>query len=136
MSGQTDLQQAKHVFQAVILTAIADGAPEGCEAAVVAKIRDEFPQIAALPDIGDIGRELHGRYIQLGLETTARAIANGIRDRDYKELAFLLCVKVMQADGETDLEEAELLGIFQDLFELSPADVKSLISRARDPKPA
>ena len=131
MSVQVDLQQARHVFQAVILTVIADGAPEGSEAVAVAKIRDEFPPISALPEIGEISRELRGRYIQLGLETTARAIANGIYDRDYKELAFFLCARVMQADGETDMEEAELLGIFQDLFELSPTDVKSLLARAQ-----
>jgi len=37
----------------------------------------------------------------------------------------------MQADGETDMEEAELLGLFQELFDFGAADVKSLIARAQ-----
>lgn len=130
MPSRTDLEQAKHVFQAVILTVIADGSPDTAEAVAIAKIRQDFPQIAALPDISEIGRELRARYTSLGLETCARAIAGGLRDRDYKELAFVLCARVMQADGETDMEEAELLGFFQELFAFTADDVKTLIARA------
>ena len=86
--------------------------------------------MAALPDIGEIGRELRTRYTALGLETTARAIANGIYDRQYRELAFVLCAKVMQADGETDMEEAELLGLFQELWSFTADDVKKLLATA------
>ena len=128
--AQTDLEQAKHVFQAVILTVISDGKPDTAEAVAIAKIRQEFAQIAALPDITEIGRDIRERFMSLGLETCARAIANGIKDRDYKELAFVLCVRVMQADGETDMEEAELLGLFQELFAFTADDVKKLIARA------
>ena len=130
MPAQTDLEQAKHVFQAVILTVISDGTPDTAEAVAIAKIRQEYPQIAALPDIGEIGKELRTRYTAIGLESCARAIAGGIKDRDYKELAFVLCAKVMQADGETDMEEAELLGLFQELFAFSADDVKRLIAKA------
>lgn len=129
--AQTDLEQAKHVFQAVILTVIADGKPDTAEAVVIARIRQEYPQIAELPDIGEIGKELRTRYTSIGLESCARAIASGIKDRDYQELCFVLCVKAMQADGETDMEEAELLGLFQELFAFGADDVKRLIARAK-----
>ena len=128
MPARTDLQQAKHVFQAVILTVLVDGNAENAEAKAVAAIRADIPQIAALPDIGEIGRELHERFRHIGLEPTARAISAGLIDRDYKELAFRLCAKVMQADGETEMEEAELLGIFQELFSFSADDVKRLLT--------
>jgi len=81
MPARTDLEQAKHVFQAVMLTVLADGQADGAEAVAVAKIRQDFPQMAALPDIGELGRELRERYVQLGLETTARAIAGGSTTR-------------------------------------------------------
>ena len=128
---QTDLQQAKHVLQAVILTVIADGDPEGAEAAAIASIRTDVPEIASLPAIGEIGRELHARYRHIGMEATARAIAGGLHDRHYRELAFRLCAKVMQADGETELGEAEVLGLFQELFSFSADDVKRLIAASR-----
>lgn len=131
MPAQTDLEQAKHVFQAVILTVLSNGTADAAEAVVIAKIRSDFPQIAALPDIGAIGKEVRTRYQGIGMEACARAVANGIYDRDYRELAFVLCVKVMQADGETDLEEAELLGLFQELFSFTGDEVKALIARAK-----
>lgn len=130
MSVHVDLQQAKHVFQAMILTVVADGRPELVEAGVIAKLRAEYPVVAALPSIAEIGRELRDRYLHIGMQATATAIANGIYDREYRELAFVLCAKVMLADGETDLEEAEVLGLFQELFGFTPDDVKRLIHRA------
>lgn len=130
-SVHDDLQQAKHVLQAVILTVLADGDPEGAEAKAVASIRADVPEIAALPEIGEIGRELHARFRHIGMEATARAISGGLHDRHYRELAFRLCAKVMQADGETELGEAEVLGLFQELFSLTPDDVKRLITASR-----
>ena len=130
MSVHVDLQQAKHVFQAMILTVIADREPDLVEAGTIATLRREYPVIAAVPRIGDVGRELRNRYLHIGMQATATAIANGIYDREYRELAFVLCAKVMLADGETDLEEAEVLGLFQELFGFTADDVKHLIKRA------
>ena len=126
-----DLQQATHVFQALMLTVLADGKAEGAEAAIVAKLRKDDPVIAAVPDIGAVGTELRDRFHHIGLEACAKAIAAGLRDRHYQELAFRVCATAMAADGETELEEAELLGLFQELFAFTPADVKRLIAASR-----
>lgn len=126
-----DPEQAKRVFQAVVLTVLADSEPDAKEAAVVAKIRQDFPELGGLPDIQGIGREVRVKFEGLGLEETAREVAGGIVDREYRELAFVCAARVMQADGETDLEEAELLGIFQELFAFSGDDVKRLLAQSQ-----
>ena len=124
----TDLEQAKHVFQAIILTAIADGQADGMEAQMVGKLRKENPFLEELSDIREIGLEIKTRAEHIGAEPALRAVAAGIKDRDYRETAFRLCAQVMGADGETDMEEAELLGTLQELWEFTPADVKRLLS--------
>lgn len=131
MPSQIDLQQAKHVFEALMLTVLSDGRAEIEEAAIVAKLRKDDPVLASVADIAAVGTELRDRFHHIGLEPCAKAIAAGLRDRHYQELAFIVCAKVMSADGEMELEEAELLGIFQELFAFTPADVKRLIAHAR-----
>lgn len=126
-----DPEQAKRVFQAVVLTVLSDNEPDAKEAHVVAKIRQDFPELGTLPDIPGIGREVRAKFEGLGLEETAREVAAGITSREYRELAFVCCARVMQADGETDLEEAELLGLFQEIFGFTGADVKRLLAQSQ-----
>ena len=71
--------------------------------------------------------EIHERAGTIGIDLAMRAAAKGIKDRFYQETAFRLCAKVMGADGETDLEEAQLLGDMQEVFGLSGDDVKRLL---------
>lgn len=126
-----DPEQAKRVFQTVVLTVLADNAPESAEAVAVAKIRQDYPELGGLPDIQGIGREIRTKFEGLGLEETVRDVASGITAKEYRELAFVCAARVMQADGETDLEEAELLGLLQELFAFSGDDVKRLLKQSQ-----
>lgn len=122
-----DLEQAKNVFQLVILTAMSDGQTGGDEAKAVAKLRKDEPVLQAVADVGSVGKEIHERAGTIGIDLAMRAAAKGLRDRFYQETAFRLCAKVMGADGETDLEEAQLLGDMQEVFGFSADDVKRLL---------
>ena len=123
-----DEEQARNVFRAVILTVLVDGSADAGEAVAVANIRRDFPELDVVDDLRELGREMRARFDQVGAEVCARAIAAGLHDRDAKELAFLCSARVMLADGETDLEEAEVLSHFQELFQLSGDDVKRLLA--------
>lgn len=123
-----DLQQAKHVFQLLILTAIADDDADGIEAFVIGELRREHPVLAALPDVSEIAVEIRERAAHIGIDNAIRACAAGLVDLYYRETAFVLCARVMRADGESEGDEATLLGTLQELFGFSPEDVVRLLA--------
>lgn len=125
-----DEPQARQILRAVILTVLADG-EAGAEAVAVGNIRRDFPELSVVGDLAGLGRDVRAEYDEVGAEVCARRIAAGLHERNAKELAFICCARVMQADGETDLEEAELLGLFQELFALGGDDVKRLLAASR-----
>ena len=129
--SRIDEDQAREIFRAVILTVLADGSADAGEAVAIANIRRDFPELDVVEGLSELGREMRARFDQVGPEVCARAIAAALHDRDAKELAFICCARVMLADGETDLEEAEVLSHFQELFELSGDDVKRLLFAAQ-----
>lgn len=126
-----DEDQARHVLRAALLTVLSDRSADAGEAVSIANILRDFSELRIVTDLTAVGREMRAEYDEVGLAVCARRIAAGLHDRNAKELAFICCARVMQADGETDLEEAELLSLFQELFELDGEDVKRLIAASR-----
>lgn len=118
---------ARHVFELVILAAMADGERGGEEAKTVAAIRKETPMLAALADVATIGREIDARAKLIGVEPAAREVAAKITERSTQELVMKLCAQVSQGDGELDVEEATLLLLLQKVFGFSDADLDRIL---------
>lgn len=118
---------ARHVFELVILAAMADGERGGEEAKTVAAIRKDTPLLATLSDLATIGREIDARAKAIGVEPTAREVAAKITDRSTQELVMKLCARVSQGDGELDVEEATLLLLLQKVFGFSDADLDQIL---------
>lgn len=118
---------ARHVFELVILTAMSDGERGGEEAKTVAAIRKETPMLAALPDVETIGREIDARAKEIGVEPAAREVAAKIADRATQELVMKLCARVSQGDGELDFAEATLLLLLQKVFGFTDADLDRIV---------
>lgn len=130
MAEAIDPEQAKLVFQAVVLTALADGQTTQEEMAEIAALRTREPIIAAVADPKAAGLEIRNQFLEHGIDVCAQELAAGLTDRRYQEAAFRLCAKVMEADHDTAIEEALLLGTLQELFRFTPEDVKRLMEGA------
>jgi len=87
------------------------------------------------------GWELNGEHIQRsrvridtrkwmlaeGMDACLAAAAAGLKDADYRELAFKCCARVMGADRVFPLQEETVLGRVQQLLGLSDADASRLL---------
>src|SRR5262245_61643495 len=104
-----DPRQARHVFEALVLTALADGDPRYEEAERIDRLLVMHPAFAGLEGADQIGIEMWERLRRDGMEACLEQVARGLPDRAYQELAFQLCAKVMGADGESGGEEAMML---------------------------
>jgi tellurite resistance protein len=121
------VQQAKHIYQLMVLTAWVDGSVDASEALAVHEI------VAALPAFKDIGskpelsRAVKARIDEKGADAALRETAALLTDRADQELAFRCCAKVLDSDGEMGIEEAEALATLQELFGFSGEDVTRLM---------
>ena len=118
---------ARHVFELLILAAMADGERGAAEAKTVAAIRKETPILAALSDAGAIGVAIDARAKEIGVEPAAREVAAKITDRGTRELVMKLVARVSQGDGELDVEEATLLLLLQKVFAFTDEELDRIL---------
>jgi hypothetical protein len=123
-----DLEQAKHVFEAVVLTALSDGETHASEARFIADLGHLHPEFGQVAGLDKLAQAVAVRLHADGLEACLVRVAAGLRDRRYQELSFQLCARVMKADGVTQGEEALVLGTLQEKFGFTPADVRRLLA--------
>jgi hypothetical protein len=130
-------EPARAMFRAVTLTALVDGRPDLSEARVVSELVDLHPRFAAFDDAFELGVQARVLLDEKGVEDALNEIVAGIASPADRRLAFQLCARVMIADGQTAGEEAMVLGTLQELFALSPDDVRAILGeeRARKGKP-
>jgi tellurite resistance protein len=113
-------EQARSIYQLMMLTAWADGCLEAPEALVAE---------AVLGD-GALADRAKKRLDQLGLERALAETAVGLADAGHRELAFVCCARILEADGIIAQEEFKLLSQLKALFGLSTSDVTRLLQRA------
>lgn len=123
----SDIEQAKHVVELMVLTAWADGHVEGAEALMIHKLVAGHNELKDVGPTGDISRLTKDRLERVGLAQAVRESALALKDPGYRELAFQCCAKVMGADGDFAAGEADVLASLQELFALSASDVKRLL---------
>jgi hypothetical protein len=122
-----ELDQARSCVRLMVLAAWADGRVEGSELVTIQKLAQSLPQLAKVGATSDIAREVREQLKELGMDACLASAAAGVRDRQYKELAFQCCARVMGADSVFPAEEGQFLGKLQELLGLSIDDVRRLL---------
>lgn len=123
-------EQAKRIFQAIVLICIADGKIAEAEQKFLQELREKHPLFSSLQDPKAIATEIRDKLKAEGIDACLQEIATIVIDRDYRELCFRLCAEMMEADADAGGEEADALGTLQELFGFNPADVKRLLTGA------
>jgi tellurite resistance protein len=123
-----DEAQLALVFRAAVLASFADGKPDAEEIKAIRELVALHPAFEKLPSprtqMVDLVKDLREK----GMDPLLEELCRGITGREYQELAFKLCARVIVADGATAGEEAMLLGELQEQFGFSPDDVKRLLA--------
>ena len=122
-------QRVRSIHGLLVLTAWADGRIVEPELAVEQAILDDVPELAALEDRRGLGAAAKRALDELGLDAAVAQIAEPLREREDQELAFICCVRILEADGVIAPEEFRVLRILRRLFGFSQDEVNRLISR-------
>ena len=111
----------------MVLSAWADGQVEGSEALAIQRMVAGNPLLEGVGVVSEIGRETRKWLLAEGMDACLAAAAAGLKDADYRELAFKCCARVMGADRVFPLEEESVLGRVQQLLGLSDSDAGRLL---------
>lgn len=133
-SAHPDPAATRAIFQAVVLSALADGSVPRSEAEVVdqmLKLDERFVHIADAFDLAVAVRVLLDAH---GIEGALEQIVVDLTDAADHVTTFRLCARIILADGKTEGEEAMVLGTLQELFGLSIADVRAALEAERERK--
>ena len=122
-------QRARSIHGLLVLTAWADGQIAAPEVLVEHAILAEVPELAALNDKRGLADAAKRALDELGLDAAVAQIAEPLRTRQDQELAFLCCVRMLEADGVIAPEEFRVLRILRRLFGFSLGEVNRIMSR-------
>jgi hydroxyethylthiazole kinase-like sugar kinase family protein len=120
------MQDARRIYELMVLTAWADGKVQAEEALAVHRIVAADPAFAQVGNKSEISRAIQKRISEKGLDASLREAASAIAEAD-RELAFRCCARVLSADGDLAVEDAQVLDTLQELFSLSGEAVKRLM---------
>ncbi len=120
------MRDAQRIYELMVLTAWADGKVQAEEALAVHRTVAADPAFAQVGNKSEISRAIQKRISEKGLEASLREAASAIVEAD-RELAFRCCARVLSADGDLAVEDAQVLATLQELFGLSGEAVKRLM---------
>lgn len=118
------------IYELMMLTAWADGRLDVTEALVAEAVLGDVPQLRDLPGRGQIADEARARLERLGLEQALSESAAQLPEQGDRELAFVCCARILEADGVIAQEEFKVLSRLKAAFGLSAPDVARLLQRA------
>jgi tellurite resistance protein len=111
-----DRSQAERVVELMVLAAWADGHVEGSEAIAIQRLVSTCPLLEHVGPIGKISDATRARLRERGMEACLQEACAGVKDVEYRELAFQCCAKVMGADRAFPAEEEGVLERIQALL--------------------
>jgi uncharacterized tellurite resistance protein B-like protein len=123
-----DPAQASAIYELMMLTAWADGRLEITEALVAEAVVGSVPELLDVPDKGMLAARAKALLEEKGLTAALAQTAAGLRDDEHREIAFVFCARVLEADGIIAQEEFKLLSELKKLFGFS-ADRIALLMR-------
>jgi uncharacterized tellurite resistance protein B-like protein len=122
-----DRSEAERVIALMVLAAWADGKVVGSEALAIQRLASASPLLAHLRTISEIADDTRARLLEKGMDACLAEACAALRDREYRELAFQCCAKVMGADRSFPVEEESVLRKLQDLLGLDVVDAERLL---------
>ena len=122
-----DRGEAERVIALMVLTAWADGKVVGSEAFAIQRQVAASPLLSHVRTISEIAEETRARLREQGMEACLADACAALPDREYRELAFQCCAKVMGADRDFPVEEENVLRRLQELFGFGDADAERLL---------
>jgi len=125
-----DTQQARAVYELMMITAWADGRLEMTETLVTEAVIAEVPELLKLPDKDQISTRAREQLRRLGLRPALEAAAASLGEAWHRELAFTCCARVLEADGIIAQEEFSVLVELRKIFGLRSEDVTRLLKKA------
>ena len=124
-----DTTQARAVYELMMITAWSDGRLEMAETLVAEAVTAEVPEMLAVPDKREISLRARKALGELGLSGALKQAAAALGEAWHRELAFVCCARVLEADGIIAQEEFQVLIELRMLFGLKPEDVQRLLNR-------
>jgi tellurite resistance protein len=124
-----DIEQARAVYELMMITAWADGRLDMSETLVAEAVLADVPQILAVPDKQEISLRARKRLQEQGLTAALKQAAAGLGEAWHRELAFTCCARVLEADGIIAYEEFKVLVELKAIFGLRPEDVARLLRK-------
>jgi hypothetical protein len=122
-------QRARSIYGLLILTAWADRQIVELEVLLERTVILELPDLTGLYDKRGLAEDTKRALDELGLDAAVAQIAEPLRAREDQELAFVCCVRMLEADGVIAPEEFRVMRILRRLFGFTPDEVKRLLSR-------
>jgi uncharacterized tellurite resistance protein B-like protein len=122
-----DRSEAEHVIALMVLSSWADGKVVGSEAFAIQRLAAANPLLAHVRTISEIAEDTRARLQEKGMEPCLAEACAALRDREYRELAFQCCAKVMGADRAFPVEEESMLRKLQDLLGFDVVDAERLL---------
>jgi len=122
-------QRARSIYGLLILTAWADRQIVEPEVLLERTVITELPDLTGLHDKRGLAEDTKRALDELGLDAAVAQIAEPLRAREDQELAFVCCVRMLEADGVIAPEEFRVMRILRRLFGFTPDEVKRLLSR-------
>lgn len=131
-----DLDQARSIYELMVLTAWADGHMHPSEELASSGLLVRFPELLRVHDPDKLAAQAKARIDAVGLTTALDEAAGGLRDQAHRERAFVCCARMLEADGKISVEEFGILAALRELFGLSSEDIARLLEVvARLPQP-
>jgi hypothetical protein len=121
-------EQARSLYTLLVLTSWADGRVDASEILVEHAILDDVPELAALPGKRALAAAAKRDLDGLGLDAAVAKAAEPLQGKEDRELAFVSCVRMLEADGIIAHSEFRVLRILRKVFGLSGADVARLLA--------
>lgn len=125
-----DTEQARAVYELMMITAWADGRLEMSETLVSEAVTADVPELLAVPDKQEISARARERLQRLGLKAALQESAGRLGEAWHRELAFSCCARVLEADGIIAQEEFTVLVELRKMFGLRPEDVARLLKKS------
>ena len=122
-------QRARSIHGLLVLTAWADGQIVAPEVLVEHTIVAEVPELISLYDKRGLADAAKQALDELGLDAAVAQIAEPLRTREDQELAFLCCIRMLEADGVIAPEEFRVLRILRRLFGFTQDEINRIMSR-------
>jgi uncharacterized tellurite resistance protein B-like protein len=123
-------EQASAVYELMMITAWADGRLDMSENLVMDSAAAELPELLAVAEKERLAARAKQRLAELGLKAALREAGSKLGEQWHRELAFVCCARVLEADGIIAQEEFSVLIELRNFFGLKSDDVARLLRRA------